>query len=181
MDPYNGFFLRNMYIPGVDIALSLCRSGYCISTLSTANVVVVLSWVVVPTVSFRFLLCVLYHVWHWLGCVFSLFEWLFWTLWSCFVECRCFVFFTNIRLENMFPPDYFCFGADAAQGVFTDYSSRTSCWWVFRKIVNVIIKTAICTYWVCIVSMSTLSVFLPLQSWMPNCCHDAMTHLVNTF
>ena len=97
-------------------------------------------------------MCII-NVWHWLGCVFSLFVWLFWTLWSCFVECRCFVFFTNIRLENMFPPDYFCFGADAAQGVFTD-SSRTSCWWVFREIVNVSIKTAICTSRVCIVSES---------------------------
>ena len=145
MDPYNGFFLRNIYIPGVDIALSLCRSRYCIITLSTGNVVAVLAWVVVPTVSLGLILCVLYDVWHWLGCVFSLFVWLFWTLWSCFVECRCFVFFTDIRLENMFPPDYFCFGADAEQRVFTD-SSRTSCWWVFREIVNVSIKTAICTY-----------------------------------
>ena len=153
---------------------SLCRSRYCIITLSTGNVVAVLAWVVVPTVSFRLLLCVLYDVWHWLGRVFSLFVWLLWTLWSCFVECRCFVFFTNIRLENMFPPDYFCFGADAAQRVFTDFS-RTSCWWVFREIVNVSIKAAICTYRVCIVSESTLAVFWPLQSWMPNCCHDALS------
>ena len=32
-----------------------------------------------------------------------------------FVEYRCFVFFTDDKLENMFPLDNFWFGANAAQ------------------------------------------------------------------
>ena len=155
------------------------RGPYCISTLSTASVVAALSWVAVPTVSFRFLLCVLYHVWHWLGCALSFFVWLFWTLCSCLVECHCFIFLTNIWLENMFLLDYFWFGADVAQGVFTHYSSRISCWYVFREIASVSIKTSICTYRVCIVSVSTLVFFS--DHFSHGCPTAAMTHWVNTF
>ena len=75
---YSALWMQNGSLQWVLSKVHLqTRGPYCISTLSTANVVVVLSWVVVPTVSFRFLLCVLYHVWHWLGCAFSFFVWLF--------------------------------------------------------------------------------------------------------
>ena len=58
LGPYKEFFLRDIYIPGFDIALALCR-------LLTVGDVAVLPRVLVRTVSFKLLLCVLYDVWHW--------------------------------------------------------------------------------------------------------------------
>ena len=137
-------------------------SRYCISTLSTANVVAVLSQMN-PSVLFRILdtsnMCTIWY------CALSRFVWLFWSVCCCcFVECRCFVFALKSAWKICFL-------------LFTSSLVWCRCWtrkiyWLFQH--NFLmriqrdclrsIKTAICTYRFCIVSVSTLAVFLPQQS-----------------
>ena len=142
------------------------RSRYCISTLSTATVLLSFPrWVHLFHSGYLILyICVLYDTWHWLGCALSRFVWLFLSLCSCFVECL-------VSFSWLISVWKICFL------LMTSGLVWCRCWtmnmyWLFQHIFLMhiqryflrSIKTAICIYRFCIVSVSSLAVFLSLLS-----------------
>ena len=87
------------------------RSRYCINTLTTAKVVVVLSHMI-PSVSFRILNTIkMCSIWYLALVRLCLITVRVIVLVNLLLFCRipCFFFCTNISLGSMFPPDYFWF------------------------------------------------------------------------